>query len=989
MAAIRSNILLLISFFLAMMSILACSLIQQWCREFMKYAYPRAAPHKRGRVRTYLFQGLNRFYIKRFTYGVHVIVHISVFLFFCGLSDYLHDIYPRVGMVSWYCVFTLMMVYATLGVFPLFIGNCPYQTALTPPLLFGSTLLLFFCRTAWRRLCRGQGALPRREERAFDKSRYFVEKANAEASHLDPYALKWLFTDDDFSDTKMDKFLEGLPGYIHSHFTVTEELPEVLTAPYILQRIREHLLTCVTATELSEQARIKRVSTCVEFLRVIIHLRISAGHIKNADDDSLRAYLQSIIDVLNSLCDKPDKIRDLRAFCVRALLFQGILTKCLEPTRVGSPNIKLPSHFLPMFTFFSWIINTPQEQQAHAEVSDEMDEDTKWRVLLHDGPFINLTLLAEAILSQDDLGAATLSMCWKTLDILRSGLQINRADISDSSLRLFNLTHTKTLSHVESEEPGFSVIPLLEILDAVDGGRRLSMVFQDHPKYRSKGDLVFGKDHLRNPDLFHAFASCLPHFVSKHPDKLQDFMEGLVLYDHLWISLQAHLLESLRPNTFIPATIRVFDTCCTVIDMALVALEKSQRVDLRTPDFGSLAHYFEIYVTDCFQGMFIERAIGFRVALIKARFCNAILAQFLDEFSRKGTVVFRSHWDVASLARVFYSLGVGDVEFWSSLVDGGPIGEVLMANTYAALEVAQSDGPLLNFCRLVQLGMMAVPFEGSGLKKTDFKKLLDLMQKMTEEIPLPLVHDSNSVWEELHRLRDEVADICEKISNEDQAHMEGLLMQINEVYRRRPSSTHEHFPIDHVLQAEASGTSAVVQPQPSSKGLLIYENYRSTPIEDQHDGSPIQEVDFGGTVFHLTEFLLDNLTDDCLNIPGAIPARSSNLNARSEFLNFYRNPYPLLPSQIDHRGAITRPFSASFLPDLSPHSGGTDVVSSGVLFAHPTLRRHMRYNTQHRHSTVYYPPKGDAITNRLPAMLSLRSPERALATSSNKWFGHL
>ena len=836
----------------------------------MKYAYPRAAPHKRGRVRTYLFQGLNRFYIKRFTYGVHVIVHISVFLFFCGLSDYLHDIYPRVGMVSWYCVFTLMMVYATLGVFPLFIGNCPYQTALTPPLLFGSTLLLFFCRTAWRRLCRGQGALPRREERAFDKSRYFVEKANAEASHLDPYALEWLFTDDDFSDTKMDKFLEGLPGYIHSHFTVTKELPEVLTAPYILERIREHLLTCVTATELSEQARIKRVSTCVESLRVIIHLRISAGHIKNADDSSLRAYLQSIIDVLNSLCDKPDKIRDLRAFCVRALVFQGILTKCLEPTRVGSPNTTVPSHFLPMFTIFSSII-TINTLQADAEVSDEMDEDTKWRVLLHDGPFINLTLLAEAILLDDDLDVdpTTLSMCWKTLDIVRSGLQINRADISDSSLGLFDLIHTKTRRRIDSEEPGFSVIPLLDILEAVDGGRRLSIVFQDHPKYRNKANLVFGKDHLRNPDLFHAFASCLPDFVSRHPDKLQDFMEGLVLYDHLWISLQAHLLDSLRPNTFIPATIRVFDTCCTVIDTALVALEKSQKVDLRTPDFGSLAHYFEVYVTDCLQGTFIERAIGFRVGLIKARFCNAILAQFLDEFGRKGTVVFRSHWDVASFARVFYSLGVGDVEFWSSFVDGGPIGEVLIDNTYAALEVAQRDGPLLNFCRLVQVGMMAAPFDESGLKEADFEKLLDLMQKMVEDSPLPLIYASTSVWEELHRLRDEVADICLKLSNEDQAvgvfertchedgrHMEALLGKIKEVYRRRPLPTHEHFPIDHVLQAEASGTSTVVQPKPAFKGLPIPENNRynhgsisTTPIE-QHNGSPTQEVDFGGTVFH-------------------------------------------------------------------------------------------------------------------------------------------
>ena len=703
--------------------------------------------------------------------------------------------------------------------------------------------LLFFCRTAWRKLCRdGQGALPRKEKRHFDRTRarYLVERANANVSHnLDTYALNRLFTDDFFSDTDMDTFLEGLPRYIHSHYTVTEELSGVLTAPYILQRIKEHLLTCVTTTGLSEQARIKRVSTCVEYLQVILHLRTSAEHLENLDDESLRAYLQSIVDSLNSLCEKPTEIMDLRPFCVRALVFQGILTKCLELARVGLPNIKVPSHFLPIFTFFSPII-TWQEQQAPAEVSNEkefFDEDTKWRVLLHDGPFTNLMLLARAIISHDHLDPdpASLSMCWKTLDILRSGLQVNRADISGSSLALFNQIHTKTRRRVESGELGFSVIPLLEILDAVDGGRRLSIVFQDHPNYHA---LVFGMDHLRNPELFRAFANCLPQFVANHPaDVVIAFMEDLVLCDHLWISLQVHLLDSLRPDSFTPAMIRAFDTCCTVIDIAFLALEGSQKVDLRTPDFGSLAHYFEVYVTDCFRGMFIERAIGFRVCLLKARFCNAILAQFLDDIGREGTVVFRSHWDVGLLAGVFYSLGLGDeVEFWKLSVDGGPNGEELTTNTYTTLGVAERDGPLLNFCRLVRLGMMAVPFEGSGLVETDFEKLLHLMQKMTEDSRLPLVHASTSatVWEELHQLTDEVAGIYERSNSEDRPHMAALWVKINEVLLRCPLSSHEHLPIDGV-QAQASGTSAIVQLIPPSRGLLI----------------PEIEADSGGTVFRL------------------------------------------------------------------------------------------------------------------------------------------
>jgi hypothetical protein len=903
-----------------MMSVLACGLIQQWCHEFMQYAYPRAAPHKRGRVRTYLFQGLNRFYIKRFMYGVHALLHISVFLFFGGLSDYLHDLYPKVGMVSWYCVITSTVAYIVLSVFPLFIGNCPYQTALSPPLLFGSTMLLLFCRTAWRRLCDGPGqrAWPQRKELHFDKSRYLVKQANEKAAHLDLYAMRWLFTDDDFNDADMDRFLQGLPGYIHSQFTKAEELPEVLTAPYILQRIREHLLTCVTTTELSEQARVKRISACVDALRVTLPLRTSADGLKNPnEEDSLPVYIQSIVDDLNTLCDKPGEIRDLRACCVRALTFHGFLTKCLEPasqpTGEGSPEVKVPDHFIPLHTFFSSVINTSKEKPVPAGVSDKEEPSEKnpseiepsekessereppqtelsdggkmWRDLLNDGPFINLTLLAKAILSQDIADHSSLSMCWKTLDLLRSEFRIDRADVSASPLKLFSEIHEETHIRVETEEPGFSVVPLLEILDAVDGGRRLSRVFQDqpNPKYRSKAaDLVFGKDHLRNPDLFHAFAKCLPHFVTEHPDKSTEFMEGLVRCDHLWISLQVHLSNSLRPNSFTPVVLRVFDTCCTVIDTAFVALENS-KVDWRAPNFGSLAHYFELFVTDCFQGMFIERAIAFRVGLIKARFCRAVLAQFLDEFKTEGTVIFRSHWDVAALARIFYSLGVSgdaDVEFWKSFVDGGPVGVKLVAKTHTTLDTAKRDGPLLNFCKLGYLGLMAAPFKGSGLKDTDFKNLLALMQKMTEDSRLPLTDASAPVWEELDRLRHEVADtrmrigvrvgyevndifetsdnedevieIFETGSNEDEINMKALLRRIDKVIRRRPLSTYQHRPSDHI-PAQASGTSTIVQPNSPSRGPIPgHDRFSSTSTstvisEDWRNSSPAQEIDLRGT----------------------------------------------------------------------------------------------------------------------------------------------
>ena len=862
--AVRSNILLFISFFLSMMSVLACALIQQWCREFMTCAHYRGVPSKRGRVRTYLFQGFHQFHMRGFVKGVHVILHVSVFLFFCGVSVYLHDVYPRVGMIAWYCTFVLAVVYITFSIFPLIIRNCPFHTALTSPLRLCHTLLLrtilrFGRSTLWR----GQNrTLPRHH---FYKMDSLEAEAHAKAAQLDTYAMKWLFLDNDIGDTDMDIFLEGLPGYIQSHSPEKEELPEVLTAPFILRRIMEHLLTCATGTELSEQARIKRLSACVDSLVAIFRQRACDTRPMNSDEEeSIRMNIQSIVDRLNTACEKPDEIWDLPAFCVRALTYQEFLTRFLEPVRASSPNVKIPGHFIPLCTFFSSVLSqTPwwDTGTPHTGAADRIalpdDDNDRWRLLLNDGPLINMTLLARALLSNDDVDPSSLSMCWKTLDKLRSEFRITGTDVSPSSLALFNETYEIIRRRVEDQEPGFSVLPLLEIFDSVAGGRRLSKVFWDHPEYHSKADLVFGKDHLRNPDLFRAFANCFPHFVANHHEKSMEVTESLVCFDDLWTSLRVNLRNYLSPDNSSSEKLRTFNACCVVMNAAFTALENSLKVDWRASNFGELTQYFYLVVVDYSRNMSVESATGFRIGLIKARLCRVILAQSLEQFKSEGIVAFQAQEDVASLARVFYSLGIvddTDMEFWKSFVDGGLVGPALAAKTRTMLLKAERDGPLLNFCKLGRLGMMAVGFKGSGLKDTDFEELLGLMEKMTEDSRLPLTHASTSVWDELRRLRDEVFDVCRSSCNEG---IQALLATIDEVNRRYQ----ERRPSDHVL-AQASGTSAVVQQNPPSRGS-IPGNDRSayTPtsapfIGDPLSISPTQRVDARGTVF-VVEFLLE------------------------------------------------------------------------------------------------------------------------------------
>ncbi|KAI0277847.1 hypothetical protein BC826DRAFT_1113672 [Russula brevipes] len=178
--AVRINIVLFLSFFLSMMSAVGCSLIQQWCHEYMKYAYPRAAPHESGRVRTYLFQGLDQFQMRRFMYGTHVLLHTSVFLFFLALSDFFSTVHPLFGNVTRYCLVAASVVYMALSISSLIFGNSPYSTPLTPPLRACGILLVY----AFRIISRQPLKLARHYFKGirFDRAQFLIFKSEKTTS---------------------------------------------------------------------------------------------------------------------------------------------------------------------------------------------------------------------------------------------------------------------------------------------------------------------------------------------------------------------------------------------------------------------------------------------------------------------------------------------------------------------------------------------------------------------------------------------------------------------------------------------------------------------------------------------------------------------------------------------------------------------------------------------------------------------------------------
>jgi hypothetical protein len=418
--------------------------------------------------------------------------------------------------------------------------------------------------------------------------------------------------------------------------------------------------------------------------------------------------------------------------------------------------------------------------------------------------------------------------------------------VSEETERQFNSVRDSTKKYVETTERGFRISPLLDILDVVIRGRRLALAFSIHPGYHNRADLVFGEEHLRNADLLESFARCLPDYIASIPEKREKFMEDMVCEDDLWTSLQVNLWNAQRSDRPTPDKLRVFEDCLTVLDVAFSSLEGSTKVDWRAPEFGSLFHCFESFITHCFKDSFMGRATSFRVGMIKVQCYKVLLAQFCRDFHHD--IIFRSQWDIASLTRLFCGLGIGDekdAKIWKSYVNGGHIRPEFTAKARETIGRAERDGPLLIFYKLGYLAATAVPFDGSGLDPKELENVWKLMKNMIENERPALDRASVQVWEKLGTLQGEVIRLCDKLSSKDRDKLQPLLKLLDDVCtpasKERSSSSSEH------ASAEGSGTSTSLlrKQRGSIRGWSLSSD--TTAVSGGQSGAtPTSEDKFGG-----------------------------------------------------------------------------------------------------------------------------------------------
>ena len=231
-SAIRVNILWFVSLVLSLTCALLATLMQQWVRRYLQTTQRWYAPYKRARIRTFFAEGIERFSLPAAVEALPALLHVSVFLFFAGLVDFLININHTVAFSLLSAVVVGSSAYFLFTALPLIYPNSPYQTPLTSLLwiLQQTTLLIslnllrrlvkfMYERTGvvvWKLYGRILFKLDdhsRRFRQGLSRSRETI--ALRQPTEMDSRALSWAVDALD-EDHELEQFVAAIPGYYRS-----------------------------------------------------------------------------------------------------------------------------------------------------------------------------------------------------------------------------------------------------------------------------------------------------------------------------------------------------------------------------------------------------------------------------------------------------------------------------------------------------------------------------------------------------------------------------------------------------------------------------------------------------------------------------------------------------------------------------------------------------------------------------------------------------
>ncbi|KAN0136301.1 hypothetical protein V8E53_005906 [Lactarius tabidus] len=192
----------LISLICSLSAALLAILIQQWSRSYLKVFQLYDHPLKRARFRQFFFEGAKG--MPALAELVPALIHLSLFLFFVGLSDSMLNVHVVVGVstIVPICLCGSFYLYSVLA--PVWNPQSPYRNPYSP--------LVWYLIHSIRKFCTHRRHRSRYTPRSIEANlEELVMAKTKERKGRDARAIRWL-VDNTTANVEMEPFVLAIPG---------------------------------------------------------------------------------------------------------------------------------------------------------------------------------------------------------------------------------------------------------------------------------------------------------------------------------------------------------------------------------------------------------------------------------------------------------------------------------------------------------------------------------------------------------------------------------------------------------------------------------------------------------------------------------------------------------------------------------------------------------------------------------------------------------
>jgi hypothetical protein len=233
---IRINVFWFMALAFSLSAALLAILVQQWVRDYMHVFQRYSDPQKSSRMRQYLSEGSEGWYMPIAAEAVPGLLHVSLFLFFAWLADATLNINTTIGLSTTVPIGICGLLYIFITLAPVIYPQSPYQTS------FSGAIWYAVQKLRGRRFKDRDGNVKPVSTNMAQGQMQLSMEGTMDREGRDKRAILWLM-DNLTEDNEIETFVMSMPGSLEAWTrTSNEEVkPSVSGSPLRLRTIGDVL----------------------------------------------------------------------------------------------------------------------------------------------------------------------------------------------------------------------------------------------------------------------------------------------------------------------------------------------------------------------------------------------------------------------------------------------------------------------------------------------------------------------------------------------------------------------------------------------------------------------------------------------------------------------------------------------------------------------------------------------------------------------------